>query len=258
MSDEGTAALIGDSGFVGGNLLRQRTFDDTFNSKNIEQIVGRTFDLVVVAGVRAEKWIANGDPEGDLARIEGLVRCLDRVNARKLVLISTVDVFINPVDVDEDSPTPTTGLHAYGKNRRRLEEIVAARFDAHIVRLGGLYGYGLKKNIIYDFLHDNDVHKIDSRGVFQFYNLDRLWADVSRAMENDIPLLHLPTEPVSVADVARAAFGIEFTNEIAPQPARYDIHTKYAALFGGANPYLEGKTDELTGISAFVHRERGS
>ena len=33
-------------------------------------------------------------------------------------------------------------------------------------------------------------------------------------MANDLPLVHLPPEPVSVADVARAAFGIEFTNEV--------------------------------------------
>ena len=190
--------------------------------------------------------------------IDNLIHCLDRVDARKLVLISTVDVFINPIDVDEDSPTPTTGLHAYGKNRRFLEEVVAARFDAHVLRLGGLYGPGLKKNVIYDFLNNNDVHKIDSRGVFQFYNLDRLWRDTELAIDNEIPLVHLPTEPVSVADVAHDAFGVAFSNEVATQPARYDIHTKYADVFGGTNPYLEWKTAELAAIAAFVSRERAA
>ena len=38
----------------------------------------------------------------------------------------------------------------------------------------------------------------------------------------------------TVSDVARAAFDIEFTNEVATTVARYDIHTKHAALFGGA------------------------
>jgi nucleoside-diphosphate-sugar epimerase len=258
MTNDESSALIGFSGFVGGNLLRQRPFSATFNSKNIEQICGRAFDLVVVAGVRAEKWIANGDPEGDLQRIKSLVRCLDRVDTRKLVLISTVDVFINPVDVDEDSPTPTTGLHAYGKNRRLLEELVASRFDAHVIRLGGLYGHGLKKNVIYDFLNNNDVHKVDSRGIFQFYDLERLWKDIACAMDNSLPLVHLPTEPVSVADVAHGAFGLAFTNEVVPQPARYDIHTKYAELFGGSGPYLEHKTAELAGIADFVARERAA
>ena len=253
-----SSALIGHTGFVGGNLLRQRSFDDCFNSSNIEQIGGRSFDLVVCSGVPAEKWKANAAPERDLDNIERLTRALEHANAQKLVLISTIDVFINPVGVDEDSPTPMEGLHAYGRNRRRLEQIVSSRFDATIVRLPGLYGPGLKKNIIYDFLHDNDVHKIDSRGVFQFYNLDRLWRDIAVAIDNELSLVHLPCEPVSVADVARAAFGIEFTNEVTATPARYDIHTKHAELFGGTNPYLENKTRELAGIAAFVAHERGT
>jgi nucleoside-diphosphate-sugar epimerase len=257
MSGNQCAALIGYTGFVGGNLLRQRSFDATFNSANIEEIAGRSFDLVVCSGAPAEKWKANAEPERDLDNIERLTRALEQVNTRKLVLISTVDVFINPVDVDEESPTPMTGLHAYGRNRRLLEQIAAARFDSTILRLAGLYGRGLKKNAIHDLLNDHEVHKIDSRGVFQFYNVDRLWADIETAMNNELPLVHLPTEPVSVADVARAAFGIEFTNEIVPTPARYDVHTRYAPLFGGAEKYIENKTHELASIAEFVAAERG-
>jgi nucleoside-diphosphate-sugar epimerase len=256
MSGDESSALIGYTGFVGGNLLRQRSFDACFNSSNIDQIAGRSFDLVVCCGARAEKWKANADPDADLDNIEALTRALANVNAARLVLISTVDVFLNPVDVDEDSPTPMTGLHAYGRNRRRLEQIVAGRFDANIIRLAGLYGPGLKKNAIYDLLHDNDIHKIDSRGVFQFYDVSRLWSDIEIAMDNELPLVHLPPEPVSVSDVARAAFGIEFTNEVAPVPARYDIRTKHASLFGGDGTYSQTKSAELAGIAAFVAAER--
>jgi len=256
MSDDESSALIGYTGFVGTNLLRQRSFDACFNSSNIDQMAGRSFDLVVCCGARAEKWKANADPEADLDNIEKLTRALANVNATKLVLISTVDVFLNPASVDEDSPTPMTGLHAYGRNRRRLEQIVAGRFDAHIIRLAGLYGPGLKKNAIYDLLHDNDVHKIDSRAVFQFYDVTRLWADIEVAMDNELPLVHLPPEPVSVSDVARAAFDIEFTNEVASTVARYDIHTKHASLFGGEGQYTQTKIAELAGISAFVTGER--
>jgi nucleoside-diphosphate-sugar epimerase len=256
VTSDDSSALIGHTGFVGSNLLRQHSFDAYFNSSNIEQIAGRGFDLVVCAGARAEKWKANAHPERDLDEIERLTRALAQVNATKVVLISTVDVFINPIDVDEGSPTPTGGLSAYGRNRRRLEQIVAGRFDALIVRLVGLYGPGLKKNVIYDLLHDNNVGAIDSRGVFQYYDIGRLWNDIEIALENGLPLVHLPTEPVSVADVARAGFGIEFANEASPAPARYDIHTQYAPLFGGSNPYVEARVDVLARIARFVSTER--
>ena len=257
-SDDSTpcSALIGHTGFVGSNLLRQRSFDSTFNSANIDEIAGRSFDLVVCAGAPAEKWKANADPARDLDNIERLIRALEQVNTQKLVLISTVDVFATPVEVDEDTPAPTAGLSPYGHHRRRLEQVVAGRFDATIVRLAGLYGRGLKKNAIHDLLHDHEVYKIDSRGLFQFYDIDRLWADIEIAMRNELGLVHLPTEPVSVAEVARAAFGREFQNEVSPAPARYDIRTRFGRLFGGDDKYVEAKAMELAGIAAFVASAR--
>lgn len=257
MTSDDSTALIGYTGFVGSNLLRQTSFDDCFNSSNIDQIVDRCFDLVVVSGARAEKWMANAQPERDLDNIEHLIRALSRVEARKVVLISTVDVFIEPAGVNEDSPTPMQQLHAYGRHRRRLEEVISARFDAHVIRLAGLYGEGLKKNVLFDFLHDNDVQKIDSRGVFQFYPIDRLWRDIATAIDNELSLVHLPTEPVSVAEVAREAFGMDFVNAVSATPARYDIQTKYADVFGGHGVYIEDKLRELSGIKAFVESQRG-
>jgi len=251
-------ALIGHTGFVGGNLLAQRPFDALYNSSNIDEIAGRTFDLIVCAGAPAEKWKANADPERDLANIERLAAAVTQASARRFVLLSTVDVFGSPIAVDEQSPVSTEGLHAYGRNRRLLEERIASHFDTTIVRLPGLYGPGLKKNVIYDFLHDNDVRKVDSRGVFQFYDTTRLWSDLEIAIRSGLPLVHLPTEPVMVADVARTAFGIEFDNRVVPTPARYDMRTRHAALFGGerGGAYIEDSARVLDGIAAFVARER--
>ncbi|MEP6496043.1 MAG: pyridine nucleotide transhydrogenase [bacterium] len=256
MTSRESSALIGHTGFVGGSLTRQRSFDALFNSKNIDEIAGRSFDLVVCSGARAEKWLANAEPQRDLENIERLAGALDQVSARKIVLISTVDVFMSPVDVDEDSPVPTDGLHPYGRNRRLLEERLSARFDTTVVRLPGLYGHGLKKNAIYDLLHDNEVHKIDSRGVFQFYNVEHLWRDVGIALGSTLRLVHLPPEPVSVADVARAVLGREFNNEVVPAPARYDVRTRHAALFGSSDSYIESRTQALAGIAAFADAER--
>lgn len=236
--------------------MRQRAFDSTFNSANIDEIAGRSFDLVVCAGAPAEKWKANADPARDLDNIERLIRALEQVNTQKLVLISTVDVFAAPVEVDEETPAPMAGLSPYGRHRRRLEQVVAGRFDATIVRLAGLYGRGLKKNAIHDLLHGHEVHKIDSRGVFQFYNVDRLWADIEIAMRNELGLVHLPTEPVTVEEVAWTAFGLDFHNEVSPTPARYDIRTRFGPLFGGGDKYIEAKGQELAGIAAFVEATR--
>ncbi len=255
---DGRAALVGHTGFVGGNLLRQRPFDETFNSSNIGDIAGRAFDLVVCCGARAEKWKANAEPERDREHIEQLARAIGKARIRRLVLVSTVDVFAKPIDVDEESPTPLDGLHAYGRNRRHLEQLLSDRFATTVVRLPGLYGPGLKKNAIHDLLAGHEVHKIDSRGVFQFYNVSRLWSDLSAALNAELPLVHLPTEPASIAEVARGAFGMDFRNETGAAAARYDVQTRFASVFGGepASRYIETKARELAGIAAFVAAER--
>jgi hypothetical protein len=148
-----------------------------------------------------------------------LIACLDSIECDNFVLISTVDVFKTPVGVDENTPIDVQDLHAYGLNRYRLEQFVAQKFSRHvIVRLPGLIGPGLRKNIIFDFLNDNNVTKIESRSVFQFYPMVNLWFDINKALENNISLVHLTAEPVSVAQIAGEGFGFEFTRQQARPP----------------------------------------
>jgi len=241
---------------VGSSLLAQHAFDARFNSTNIETIAGRTFDLLVCAGARAEKWKANADPAGDRIGIERLLAALAGVKAERAVLISTVDVFADPREVDESAAIDTSRAQAYGANRRALEVAFAERFGATIIRLPGVYGPGLKKNIIYDLLHGHETAKIDSRGVFQFYGVRRLWKDVGTALDHGLGVVHLVTEPVSVADIAVRAFGLAFDNRAVDRPARYDVRTKYAALFDGAGSYIEDRERELEGIRRYVADSR--
>src|SRR5262249_17224837 len=89
-------ALIGSTGFVAANLLRQARFDDLYHHRNIADIRGRRYDTVVCAGARAEKWKANQAPEADREGIRALTDALEHVAARRFILISTVDVYPQP------------------------------------------------------------------------------------------------------------------------------------------------------------------
>lgn len=116
--------LIGFSGYVGSTLLKQSYFDYLYRSTNIGEIEGKSFDTVVCAGAPAQKWIANREPEADKQKIEALIAHLRLMTCETFVLISTVDVFKNPLGVDEDTYIDEEGLHAYGMNRRLLETFV--------------------------------------------------------------------------------------------------------------------------------------
>jgi nucleoside-diphosphate-sugar epimerase len=244
-------ALIGCTGFVGGNLLRQARFDALYHSRNIDEIRGRTFGTVVCAGARAEKWKANQDPAADRAGLRPLTDALATVRAERLVLVSTVDVFGDPVGVDEETPVDPDLATAYGRHRHELEQFAAERFEALVVRLPGLFGPGLRKNVIYDLLHDHQVGRINPAGVYQYYNLDRLWADVNTALRHGLRLVHFATEPVSTGEMAARAFGRTLPAATAPG-ARYDFRTRHASLYGGRGGYLCDREQVLAELTAFV------
>jgi len=142
-----SSAIIGYTGFVGSNLVRQKEFNSFYNSKNIHSIIGKSFDLVVCSGAPAVKWLANKEPVKDRDNLQILINCLSQISAKKLILISTVDVYPLPIEVDEDTKIDQDNLHPYGKNRLELENFVKDNFDSLIVRLPGLFGKGLKKNV---------------------------------------------------------------------------------------------------------------
>ena len=147
-------ALVGYTGFVGSNIYSEGKIDAVYNSKNIETAYGTEPDLLIYSGLRAEKYLANNDPEKDMELINQAIENISKINPKKLVLISTVDVLKNPVDVDEMADIETEGLQAYGYNRYQLELWVREHYkDALIVRLPGLFGKNIKKNFIYDYIN---------------------------------------------------------------------------------------------------------
>ncbi|HEY8038131.1 MAG TPA: hypothetical protein VIF37_21360 [Methylobacter sp.] len=249
-------ALIGFSGFVGSTLLKQASFEALYRSTNIDEIEGKSFDTVVCAGAPAQKWIANREPEADREKIDGLIAHLKTIQCETFILISTVDVFKNSIEVDEDTPIDESGLHAYGLHRRMLEKFVESHFPRHlIVRLPGLVGPGLRKNVIFDFLNDNNLHSIDSRSVFQFYPMINLWYDVQTALDAGLSLLHLTAEPISVADVSGQGFGKPFDQAQANSPAVYDMRTRYAQIFGASGHYQYSRRETVQAIRAYAQSE---
>ena len=303
-------SLVGYTGFVGSNIYAagKDKIDAVYNSKNIEEAYGTNPDLLIYAGLRAEKYLANNAPKKDMELIIQAEENITKINPKKLVLISTIDVFKNPVDVDENTPIDTENLHPYGLNRYKLELWVRERYpDAVIIRLPGLFGQNIKKNFIYDFINvipfmlknekfyelskinpelnnyyddqENGFYKVnvsedekqklkeifnqigfsainftDSRGVYQFYNLSRLWNDIQVCLANDIKLWHPATEPVSAAEVYHYLTGKDFNNQLKGNVAKYDYKTIYDKDFSGENGYILKKENVLKEIQEFVKK----
>ncbi|MEG1895520.1 MAG: NAD-dependent epimerase/dehydratase family protein [Oscillospiraceae bacterium] len=302
-------SLVGYTGFVGSNLAASFKFDGLYNSKNVSDAFGTCPDILYYAGVPAQKFIANKYPKEDMAIIKNAVENIKKINLKKIVLISTVDVYQNPNDKDENSLMETQGLLPYGMNRLALESFVEESFTNRlIVRLPGLYGKNLKKNFIYDFLsvvpamltdkkiqelgerypsiysfyddQGNGFYKLktdadngrakelfqeigftalnftDSRGVFQFYNLEYLYDNIQTAMNNGVKKLNIATEPVCVAEVYKALTGESFVNETVQNPPYYNFKTVHSDIFNGKNGYIQSKEFVLEDIKKYVDKNK--
>lgn len=245
--------LIGYSGFVGSNILRKTSFKKLYNSNNIEEIQNIEFHTVVCVGAYGTKWKANKYPDEDLESIEYLIENLKTIKAEKLILISTVDVYPVPYEVDEDSYIDLNELLPYGKHRRLLELFVANNYNATIVRLPTIFGPGIKKNIIFDLMNNRHFNSIKKNSIYQFYNLSHLWADINKAVINNIQILNIATEPVSIVEVGQACFNIDLSkNDEDNNAPNYNMCSQYDTLWNHNQSYLYTKDDQLQEIAEFV------
>ncbi len=299
--------LVGYSGFVGSNLCKTHSFDELYNSKNITDAYGKNPELLVYSGVPAQKFLANKDPKKDFEIIENAIHNIKEINPKEIVLISTIDVYKNPNNIDENKVIETDNLQPYGYNRYVLEKWISENIKNYlIIHLPGLYGENIKKNFIYDLIHiipsmlteekyseilsknksikdyyinqNNGFYKIkelnnseekmlkdvfskigfsalnftDSRGVFQFYNLKYLWEHIEIARQNNLKVLNLATEPVSISDIYRYIKGNDFINEISSNVPYYNFKTKYDYLFKGKDGYIFDRNFVLEDIKRFI------
>lgn len=307
-------SLVGSTGFVGGNIAKAGKVDGLYHSTNIEEAYGTKPDILIYAGLRAEKFLAEKFPEQDLEQIRIAEENIRKIAPEKLVLISTIDVYEDSFHATEE--TPAKGQGHYGKNRVQMEEWVRANFkDYLIVRLPGLFGTGIRKNFIYDYIHyipallnetkfaelsgkrpelkdfyalnEKGFYQLqeispdrkkalrlifeelgfsalnftDSRGIFQYYNLEHLYGDIFTALDNNINVLNITTEPVSICEIYEFLTGEMFCNEITDRPPHYDARCLYFESFGGIRAadgnggYLYTKEQVLNEMKRFTYKE---
>lgn len=154
-------ALIGGNGVIGKSLLSNMCFDYVYNSSTIMEMSQHEFDLVVCAAPSGNRLAINKGEIDDHKDILQIKNVLDGCKINRLVLISTVDVVTDP-----DS--------TYGKNRLELENFVKSKFPCVILRLSTLIGKHIKKNMLFDLVHDRYVDKIVPETTVQWCILDHL------------------------------------------------------------------------------------
>ena len=244
------SAIVGWTGFVGGELSRTIPDVDLYNSSTINDMANKSYETVYFAGLPAEKWRINQDPTTDYQNLMNIFSVLETMTIDRFVLISTVDVL--DCSIEQDETGTAYASHPYGKHRRLMEEWVETHIaDPYIVRLPGLFGTGLKKNVIYDLIHNNLVESISLSSSFQYYNIANLKRDITRCITENIRLVHLVSPPVLTLTIVLAFFSDKIGVCKGSSTIKYNLQTKH-----GKNRYWTSTDSILFDMKKFIYSER--
>ena len=191
---ESVNALIGFSGFVGSTLLpeikRKTKQLKLYNSENIDKIKGKRFNEVFFAGLPAAKWSINKNPEIDKNNIKKIKNNLKQIECEIFILISTIDIH-------NDHET-------YGQNRKNFEKFIIKNFKKYlIIRLPGIFGKGLKKNILYDLLNKNNIDQININSEFQWFDLKLLYKEIELCKKKINTIYELYSQPIKNSEILK-------------------------------------------------------
>jgi len=180
LKSQGNIFVLGARGFVGSAFLRaaqaRGQSAECVDLDNYGEFIGRECDLLVNADGNSKKYLAAEKPveEFELS-VVSVLKALHDFRFREYLHVSTIDVYPdheNPRRNREDAPITIEALSPYGLHKY-LGELLVRRYAPRslIVRLGGVLGPGLRKNPVFDLIHDHPlrVHE-DSR--YQYLPVD--------------------------------------------------------------------------------------
>jgi hypothetical protein len=139
-----------------------------------------------------------------------------------------------------------------------VEEWIRDRFEnACVLRLPGLFGPGLKKNVIYDMMHENGLEKVHPDGVFQYYDTRQLAVDMETAWNQHISLLNLSSVPIATHEIRDRFFPDKKLGGTGPAPAGYDMRSLHASHWQKnvdmtTSGYLYQKEEVLAQVSDWL------
>lgn len=95
----------------------------------------------------------------------------------------------------------------------------------------------------------------DSRSEYQYFNLGNLWDIIEKAIEHNIRLLTVATEPILSSELFEYIYNKPFVNEVANVYPVEHLKSIHASVFGGKKGYLYSKQQLLEDIKLFINEQ---
>jgi hypothetical protein len=245
--------LFGSTGLIGSALQEQTNFDRLYSSKNFRDIVllRRHIDHLVLCCLPATKWKINQDPLADLRNIISIVDALTNVHAERITLISTIDVYGHGKLSMHEASNLLLKEPNYGGNRLLFERLIRAQSRhtlVQIIRLPALFHRLIKKNILFDLIHDHETDKINANSAYQWYPLERLWTDMAKCPPNGT--VNLFPAPIETTVIMEEFFPCVI------RPVGERIEYNHRTMYTDTGYWPPEKADNLELIGRFINETR--
>jgi nucleoside-diphosphate-sugar epimerase len=242
-----TFDILGARGFIGSQLITQ--LGDRahgFTRDNIDLLAKSESQNLIVAAAPAAKWIANQKPEEDLENINHLLNSIKTFSGERCILISTIDVFPQGYSFDEQTPLLDWIPEGYGRNRAFLENEIRRLFEnSLILRLPGMFGPGLKKNLIYDLMNNKGSPTAHPETTYQFFDVRELAGHILLAIQQSLTIVNLATEPISSKSIFEDIFQKDFWSSFEDKVINYDMLTRHSKELVGRDSKYIRSCDEI-------------
>ena len=242
--------LVGHSGFIGSNLLKFIPNATLLTRERLMERKTLCFDELFIAAPNADKWQINQYPHFDLENINQLLQNLEHVSAKYCTLFSTIDVYEPDFPITENSPV-LSGM-SYGANRAYFERRLQTLFQyVNVRRLGGLFGPGLKKNVIYDAinLRTSYLKTSNPESRFQYMSIKTALEISLDERFKDTELVNIVGEPMTLAELL-PEYSHYFSNQA--KLVNYDVHT----IKNFDKNYFVGKNQLLSEIQTYISSQQ--
>lgn len=238
--------VVGANGFVGSNLVRLLSNAVPISRHDLNAGISINFDVVVVAAPSATKWLIDSNPHEDLVNVRNLASQVARIRTNQIIHLSTIDVFVNKTADSEISARSTAP--GYGGNRALFEDLLLAGCSNVLVRrLPGLYGRGLKKNLIFDLMNRRLEHLLTYNPLseYQYMSVDNALRLALDDRFRNIQTMNLTAHPLTAAEIAGELR--DFLSSTSPE-THYNVRSMHAEVEG----YFDSHEQSLTGVRRFL------
>ena len=103
-----------------------------------------------------------------------------------------------------------------------------------------------------DLINKKHLEKINLNSTYQFYNLENINSDIELALNKNLDILNLATEPVKLKEVVKLCFDYKIKGNFKSTLRQENMVTKFAKKLNKKSKYLYLKNEIIDDIKSFI------